>query len=188
MISKWEPNQSTPGEEAWRLGFRQAFSGHDFSEHDGELRRLVHRRLGERSLVSSPPKPLLQEACERLYEADDAIDDERWLTTARALRRVLVAEARRSTGEAEAVQRSLCRGTAGHKRGHRALEVLAVDRGLRALESLRPDLARLVELRYYGGLSAQKTAEILAVPRDSLAQGWRVARLYLRRWTQDTAW
>jgi DNA-directed RNA polymerase specialized sigma24 family protein len=176
MISKWEePNRSTPGEEAWRPAF-----GKGFSEHDSELRRLVHRRLGDRVQGSEPSKPLLREACEHLYGDAAKADGERWLTTARALRRVLVSEARRSIGDVKAARRGVCRGA-----GNRAPEILAVDRGLRALESLRPDLARLVELRYYGGLPTEQVAEILAVPRDSLAAGWRVVRLYLRRWVRE---
>ena len=179
MISKWDGSRTpTPSEEIWLLGFG-AMGG-----QGGELRQLVHRRMGE-ALLSSP-KPLLREACERLYGDLGKADGERWLSTARALRRVLVAEARQSAGDRKRTPRGMCRGAVG-RRGDRALEILAVDRGLRALEILRPELARLVELRYFGGLSTEQTSEILAVSKHSLEADWRVARLYLRRWVRDAA-
>ena len=59
-------------------------------------------------------------------------------------------------------------------------EILAVDQALDQLEAIHPRQARLVELRYFGGLTAAEIAEILEVSIPTVDRDWRVARLWLR--------
>ena len=59
--------------------------------------------------------------------------------------------------------------------------ILALDEALTRLEDERERLARVVELRFFGGLSTPETAEILGVNRRTVERDWSLARAYLYR-------
>ena len=61
------------------------------------------------------------------------------------------------------------------------LDFEALDQALRKMESLYPRKVRLVELRFFGGLSMEEAAEILHVSTDTLKRDWRFAKLWLLR-------
>jgi RNA polymerase sigma factor (TIGR02999 family) len=63
----------------------------------------------------------------------------------------------------------------------RELDVLMLDEALRELSDLEPEHGRLVELRYFGGLSTDETAEILGVSPATVKREWSVARAWLYR-------
>ena len=56
---------------------------------------------------------------------------------------------------------------------------LALDEALNQLAELRPRAAQVVELRYFGGLTAEATAEVLGVTRKTVTRDWNTARLWL---------
>jgi RNA polymerase sigma factor (TIGR02999 family) len=101
---------------------------------------------------------------------------------ARQMRRILTDEAR---------------ARQSHKRGGGALsvsldvapivspqsypEVLAVDDALNALGKVDPRKSQVVELRFFGGLSVEETAEVLKVSPDTVVRDWRLAKAWLRR-------
>lgn len=60
-------------------------------------------------------------------------------------------------------------------------EVLAIDEALRRLSALDPRKGRIVELRYFGGLSVDETAEVVAVSAGTVKREWDKARAWLRR-------
>jgi len=60
-------------------------------------------------------------------------------------------------------------------------DLLALDDALRRLGENDPELARIVELRFFGGLSIEETARVLASSTASVTRGWRVARMWLVR-------
>ena len=62
-----------------------------------------------------------------------------------------------------------------------ALDVLALHEALERLAALDADQARVVELRYFGGLSIEETAEALSVSPATVKREWAVARAWLRR-------
>ncbi len=62
-----------------------------------------------------------------------------------------------------------------------ALDVIAVDRALRDLERLDADQARLVELRFFGGLTMEETSEVLGVSRGTVQREWALAKGWLHR-------
>ncbi len=66
-------------------------------------------------------------------------------------------------------------------RGGAPIDLLALDQALERLASLDPQQARLVELRYFGGLTIDETAEALAVSSATVERDWRSARAFLRR-------
>ena len=61
----------------------------------------------------------------------------------------------------------------------RGIEMLALDRALDALARLDARKGRVVELRYFGGLSIEETAEVLEVSVDTAKRDWRMARAWL---------
>ncbi len=63
----------------------------------------------------------------------------------------------------------------------RAAELVALDDALQALARLDPRKARLVELRYFGGLSVDETATVLKVSSETVLRDWRLAKVWLLR-------
>lgn len=61
------------------------------------------------------------------------------------------------------------------------VDVLAVDRALRQLEALDPDQARVVELRFFAGLSVEETAAVVGVSPATVKREWAVAKAWLYR-------
>ena len=62
-----------------------------------------------------------------------------------------------------------------------ARDILALDAALSRLAALDPQLAHLVELRYFGGLTIEETALALAVSDATVKRAWRRARAFLHR-------
>jgi RNA polymerase sigma factor (TIGR02999 family) len=69
----------------------------------------------------------------------------------------------------------------------RASELVTLDAALTRLESYSDKLARLVELRFFAGLSVEETAEALALPAHQIKREWRKARAFLLQAMQDPA-
>ena len=61
------------------------------------------------------------------------------------------------------------------------LDVLAVDRALEAFAKIDPRKSQVVELRFFGGLSVEETAEVLGISVETVKRDWRVAKLWLAR-------
>ena len=62
-----------------------------------------------------------------------------------------------------------------------AIDVLAIDRALRDLEQLDPDQAKMVELRFFGGLTIEETSAVLGVSPATVKREWAVAKGWLYR-------
>jgi RNA polymerase sigma factor (TIGR02999 family) len=63
----------------------------------------------------------------------------------------------------------------------RGIDVVALDETLTRLTSLYPEQGRLVELRYFGGLTIEETAEAMGVSPATVKRQWTVAKAWLRR-------
>ena len=61
----------------------------------------------------------------------------------------------------------------------RARELIALDDALSELAEIDPRKARVIELRFYGGLSVEETAEVLKLSPDTVLRDWRLARAWL---------
>lgn len=61
----------------------------------------------------------------------------------------------------------------------RGVEILALDEALASLSKIDPRKVRVVELRYFGGLSGQETAEVLQVSEETVLRDWRMAKSWL---------
>ncbi len=101
---------------------------------------------------------------------------------ATAMRRVLVDQARRRLADkrgAGAVHEDL--DVAVTLAIEPSLDVLAVHEALEALTAFDADLARIVELRYFAGLTLDETAEVVGTSADTVHRDWTVARAWLLR-------
>ena len=63
----------------------------------------------------------------------------------------------------------------------RAADLLALDEALQALSTIDPRKAQLVELRYFGGLTIEETANVLGVSTPTVERDWRTARIWLHK-------
>lgn len=162
-----------------------------------ELRRQAQLALRrEQEGHTLQPTALVHEAWLRLADQHDARWESRtqfFAIAAQMMRRVLLDHARtrhalkRGGG---GVQVSLGDGNFfGAERGARPaettpidpLDVIALDDALGRLAVLDPQKARLVELRYFAGLSIPETAAALGVSTASVGREWAIARMWLRR-------
>lgn len=102
----------------------------------------------------------------------------------RIMRQILVDHARRrSAGKrgGGADHRPLAEEQPVAPEGLGRVELLALHESLDRLADLDPRQARVVELRFFGGLTVEETAEVVGVSCDTVKRDWRNARLWLRR-------
>ena len=154
-----------------------------------ELRRQAGRALGrEGEGHTLQPTALVHEAWLRLADQHDARWESRtqyFAFAAQLMRRVLVDHARTRLAlkrGAGAVQVSL--GDADLRAESSALDavdVLALDDALARLAVIDPHKARVVDLRYFAGLSIPEAAAALGVSQATVGREWAVARAWLRR-------
>lgn len=64
---------------------------------------------------------------------------------------------------------------------HQEIDMLALDEALRKLGELDPTLVQIVELRYFGGLTVEETAEVTGVSPATVKRQWTLARVWLKR-------
>ena len=153
---------------------------------EAELRRLARGYMRrERRGHTLQTTALVNEAFLRLTDARRV----RWQDrahflgiSARLMRRVLVDHARsrgyqKRGGGAERVTLHEGLVTAPEP----AVDVLALDRALEALAAVDARKSRVIELRFFGGLSVEETAEALHVSPDTVKRDWRLAKLWLLR-------
>jgi RNA polymerase sigma factor (TIGR02999 family) len=151
-----------------------------------ELRALAGSFLrAERPDHTLEPTALVHEAYLRLVGQAQVIWESRahfMAVAASAMRRILADHARR--------RRAAKRGGRWHKitldeavapDAGRALDLLDLDEALNKLASLDQRKSRVVELRFFGGLTNRAVAKVLGVSRKTVVDDWTVARLWLRR-------
>jgi RNA polymerase sigma factor (TIGR02999 family) len=110
---------------------------------------------------------------------------------AQVMRRILVdhARAQHATKRGGAMQQITLGDaiqTSASQQDDSALDVLALHDALERLAAMDPDQARLVELRYFGGMNIEETAEALGVSPATVKREWAVARAWLRREMSQT--
>ena len=69
----------------------------------------------------------------------------------------------------------------------RGNELIAVDDALTLLEQIDPRKSRVIELRFFGGLSVEETAEVLAVSPQTVMRDWKLAKAWLMRELEQRA-
>ena len=153
---------------------------------EAELRRLARGYMSrERRGHTLQITALVNEAFLRLTDARRVgwQDRAHFLgISARLMRRVLVDHARargyrKRGGGAERV--TLTEGLL--LSAEPAVDVVALDRALEVLAAVDARKGRVIELRFFGGLSVEETAEVLHVSPDTVKRDWRLAKLWLLR-------
>lgn len=154
-----------------------------------DLRRIARHHLRGQITGTLGTTAMVNEAYLRLAGADAARWNDRvhfFSIASTAMRQILVDHARRKLaakrgGGATVVE--LDNDRVGDE--PRLLEVLALDQALDRLRALSERLARVVELRFFGGLSVEETAEALGVTDRTVKRDWRKARSILHRWLRE---
>jgi RNA polymerase sigma-70 factor, ECF subfamily len=178
------PNQVTQLLRDWRNGDQAAFERLLPLVYD-ELRRLAgHYLRGERQGHTLQSAALVHEAYLQLLGQEiDWQNRAHFLgVAAQAMRRVLVDYARsrnyqKRGGQVAHVEIEAAATVALAQ----AEELVALDDALQGLEKLDPRKSRVVELRYFGGLSVEETAEVLGVSVPTVVRDWNTAKAWLRR-------
>ena len=151
-----------------------------------ELYRIAKRAMrGERAQHTLQPTALVNEAYLRLVDLKAVSFRNRshfFALSARLMRRILVDFARakryqKRGGGAPLV--SLDEGlVAAPEREH---DIIAVDEALQALADLDPRRSQVVELRFFGGLTVDETAEVVGVSAQTVMRDWILAKAWLLR-------
>jgi len=150
-----------------------------------ELRRIARRLLRNERGQSLQTTELVNEAYLRLVDQTRAQWQNRahfFAISAQIMRRILIDHAKRRASVkrgAGANQVSLSSVTIMSPQ--RSQELLALDEALTRLEQFDAFKSRIVELRYFGGLNIEETAEVLKVAPATVSRHWHLAKAWLKR-------
>jgi RNA polymerase sigma factor (TIGR02999 family) len=151
-----------------------------------ELRRLARSHLRrERVNHTLQPTALVHEAFLRLIDQSQVNWQNRahfFGAAARLMRQILInhAEARRAAkrgGEAERISLN----DVDQFTVEQGLDLEALDEALKRLEQIDPPQSRIVELRYFSGLTIEEIAEVMGISPATVKREWSTARAWLRR-------
>jgi len=183
--SEPSPHEMTQLLAAWSDGDREALD-RLLPLVEDELHRLAHRCMNrERAGHTLQTTALVNEAYLRLVDQREVRWQNRahfFAIAAQMMRRILIDHARK--------QAYAKRGGGAHKvsltevavlADERAEELVALDEALNDLAKVDERKARVVELRYFGGLTVEEIAEVLKVSTDTVTREWRRARAWLHR-------
>lgn len=151
---------------------------------ESELRRLARAYMArERTGHTLQTTALVNEAFLRLVDAQDVRWHDRahfFAIAARSMRRVLVDHARARGFQKPAARHKRCPSTRAILVSRaNDIELLDLDRALQGLAAVDDRKARVVEMRYFGGMTVEETADALNVSTDTVKRDWRVAKLWL---------
>lgn len=150
-----------------------------------ELRHLARRYMRrERAGHSLQTTALVNEAYIRLVDYKRMQWQDRahfFAVCAQLMRRILVEHARRHNSKRGAGLHHVSLDEAVVPSGDRSADLVALDDALNALAGLDPRKVQVVELRFFGGLSEQETAEVLKVSPVTVRRDWSTAKLWLYR-------
>ena len=152
-----------------------------------ELRRLAKNYLRrERQNHTLQPTALVNEAYLKLIDQKNA----RWQNraqfygvAAQLMRRILVdhARQRQAAKRGGSSQQQVSITSAGQIGDKPDLDLLALHEALKELKTFDPQQERIVELKFFGGLSIDETAEVMRIGHATVERDWKMARAWLRR-------
>lgn len=153
----------------------------------GELRRLAANYLRrERQNHTLQPTALVNEAYLRLIDQRHAQWQNRaqfYGVAAQLMRRILVDHARQhqaaKRGGSDQTRLSITTAETIVKQPE--IDFLALNEALEELATIDPQQSRIVELKFFGGLSIAETAEVLGIGHATVERDWKMARAWLRR-------
>ncbi|HRQ63319.1 MAG TPA: ECF-type sigma factor [Xanthomonadaceae bacterium] len=171
MLARWNAGDAGAGEQVIASVY-------------AELKRLAGRCLRDSGNLTLQPTALVNEALIRLIGPEPDWDNRAHFfgAAARAMRQVLVDAARRRLADKRgggAVHVTL--GAAEQMGSEADVDLLALEQALARLEALDAQQARIVELRYFVGLSIDETARVLDLHPSAVNREWAMARAWLYR-------
>ena len=154
-----------------------------------ELRRVAHQYLRkERADHTLQSTALVHEAYLRLEKQGSAKFENRahfLAICARLMRQILVEYGRsRNTAKRDGGDRVTLDGLAFKSR---SVDIVALDDALNELAKLDPQQGRIVELRFFGGLSIEETSEVLKLSPRTVKRHWASARAWLHHQISETS-
>ncbi len=169
----------------WSAGDQEAFAELMPAVYD-ELHRLAARYLRrERGDHTLQTTALVHEAYLRIIDQNRV----EWQSSlqffglaAQMMRRILVDHARRGKYEKRGGgARRVSLDDAPEVSSERAADVVAVDEALSSLAEIDPELARIVELRYFGGFTSTEIGELMGISVPTVTRKFRLAKAWLYR-------
>jgi RNA polymerase sigma factor (TIGR02999 family) len=150
-----------------------------------ELRRLARRYMArERAAQTLQATALVNEAYLRLMKVRAQIWRNRahfCAIAAHAMREILVERARaRNAGKRGGSRVRVSFEKADVATADASIDILSLHESLDRLAAMDPQLAHIVELRFFGGLSVEETAEILGTSTATIKRNWSLAKAWLR--------
>lgn len=151
-----------------------------------ELHRVAHRYMAdERAGDTLQTTALVNEVYLRLVDVRGVSWQNRahfFAICARTMRRILIGfarsrQCRKRGGEALSVTLDDALGVSRRP----AVDLVALDDALKGLAKLDPRKNQVVELRFFGGLSVEETAEVLKISPETVMRDWKLARAWLAR-------
>ncbi|HKS08134.1 MAG TPA: sigma-70 family RNA polymerase sigma factor [Pyrinomonadaceae bacterium] len=172
LLERWSSGEENALEELVPLVYK-------------ELRKLAANYLRrERHELTLQPTALINEVFLRLIDQSEIQWQSRahfFGIAARLMRRILVDRVRvRQAAKRGGVHYSLSLSKADRIAGKSNVDLLALNLALHKLDELDPQQSRIVELRFFGGLTIEESAEVLSVSHATVERQWKMARAWLR--------
>lgn len=190
-MDQTSPNEITEQLIAWSKGDAAALEKLIAAVYH-ELRRMADNYLrGEDSGHSLQPTALVHEAYLRLIDQTKIEWHNRaqfFGVAAQMMRRILIDHAKarhRLKRGGAAIRVALDENTDFTQ--ERAAELIALDEALQTLAELDQRKSRIVELRYFGGLSVAETAQVLGISDKTVMRDWNLAKAWLYRELTQTS-
>jgi RNA polymerase sigma factor (TIGR02999 family) len=178
------PNEVTQLLRAWSDGQHEALERLIPLVYE-ELHRLArHYMIRERSGHILQTTALVNEAFLRLVDARQVNWQNRahfFAISASLMRRILVDFARTYQSQKRGAGVRPVALEEGLEVPEEGLDLATLDDALRSLAALDPRKSRVVELRFFGGLSMEETAEVLQVSPETVKRDWKLAKAWLLR-------
>jgi RNA polymerase sigma-70 factor, ECF subfamily len=173
LLQRWSAGDDTARDEVMSLVY-------------DELRRMARRYMQQQPAGHTlQTTALIHEAYLRLVGQEQSGWENRghfFGVAAQAMRHILVDYARaRQAAKRGGAARPVSLEEAAYVSAERAAELIALDDALTELARLAPRQSQIVELRYFGGLSAAETADVLRISTDTVTRDWQQAKAWLYR-------
>src|SRR5262245_12364054 len=183
-MSATSPQELTNLLAAWSDGDRSALEKLLPLVAD-ELHRLAHRYMShEREGHTLQTTALVNEAYLKLVDQRQVHWQNRahfFGIAAQIMRRILIDHARKRLGAKRGGGKTISLEEVAVVSDERAAELVALDEALKNLAAVDERKGRIVELRYFGGLSVAEIAQVLGVSEDTVTREWQRAQAFLRR-------
>jgi len=184
MSSETDANDISKLLRAWSDGDASALDGLTAIVYE-ELRRLAHHYMDrEHAGHTLQTTALVNEAYMRLVDYKRMNWQNRahfFAVASQVMRRILVDHARRHNVKRGAGVQHLPLEDVAVVGGDRTADFVALDDAMNELARLDPRKVQIIEMRFFGGLSVEETAEVLKVSPATVRRDWSIARFWLYR-------